>query len=354
MKGLVLAGGRGTRLRPLTYTMAKQLVPVANRPVLHYVMEHLCQAGIRDVGVIVSPDTADQIREALAPNHWKANFTFILQAEPLGLAHAVKTARTWLGDSSFIMYLGDNLIGRGVGDLIERFQEEQPDAVVLLKEVSDPRRFGVAVVDSSGRIVQLVEKPANPPSPYAMVGVYLFSAAIHDAISAIKPSWRGELEITDAIQQLLDGGRRVDSRMLTSWWLDTGKKDDLLEANRVVLDEWVERKIAGDVDAASAITGKVSLEAGVRVERSTIRGPVVVAEGCAILDAFVGPYTSIGPNCTITRSRVEHSVLLAGSSLEGVDSLEDSVLGHNAKVARDNHAHRALRLMIGDDCEVCL
>src|SRR6267378_2154627 len=354
MKALVLAGGRGTRLRPLTYTMAKQLVPVANRPVLHYVMGHLRDAGIREIGVIVSPETTEQIQQALASNPWEAKFTYILQTEPLGLAHAVKTARDWLGDSSFIMYLGDNLIGQGVADLVETFHSKRADAVVLLKEVPDPRRFGVAIVDEEGRVSKLIEKPVVPPSSLALVGVYLFSTAVHDAIAAIKPSRRGELEITDAIQRLLDDGRTVVSRTLATWWLDTGKKDDLLEANRVVLDEWVTREIKGAVDSESQIAGKVSLNSGARVEKSVIRGPVVVAEGTVIRDSFVGPYTSIGPNCTIENSRVEHCVLLAGTTLQGIETLEDSVGGQNSKVVRDGLLHRALRLMIVDDCEVRL
>ncbi len=352
MKALVLAGGRGTRLRPLTYSIAKQLVPVANRPILHYVMEHLCEAGIAEVGVIVCPETSEQIKRALSHNPWGATFTYILQSEPLGLAHAVGTARDWLGDSSFIVYLGDNLVGQGIGGLVRTFEANDADAVVLLKEVPDPRRFGVAVIGESGRVLKLIEKPAVPPSNLALVGVYLFSPAVHGAIATIKPSARGELEITDAIQKLLDDGRRVESQILVSWWLDTGKKDDLLEANRVVLDEWVERDVEGDVDSDSQIAGKVSLSAGVRVERSTVRGPAVVAEGTVIRDSFVGPYTSIGPNCTIDRSQVEHSVLLAGTTLQGVDRLEDSVLGHNSRVVRDGRSHRALRLMVGDDCEV--
>lgn len=354
MKALVLAGGKGTRLRPLTYTMAKQLVPIANQPVLHYVMRHLQEVGISEVGVIISPETAGQIREALAPNPWHFSFTFITQAEPLGLAHAVRTARPWLDDSPFIMYLGDNLIGQGLAPLVETFRSCRADAVLLLKEVPDPRSFGVAVVNEAGRVLRLVEKPSVPPSSLALVGVYLFSASIHDAIDAIVPSVRGELEITDAIQRLLDTGRQVESRVLDSWWLDTGKKDDVLEANRVVLDEWVSRSIAGHIDTTTQIAGKVCLHAGARVERSIIRGPAIIAEGTSIQDSFIGPYTSVGPDCVIDRSRIEHCVLLAGTHLIGIDRLEDSVIGRNSRVTKGRDAHPSLRLMIGDDCEVSL
>lgn len=352
MKGLVLAGGKGTRFRPLTYTRAKQLIPVANRPVLHYVMDHLQAAGIREVGIIVSPETADQIKTALEANPWSFVLEYIEQSQPLGLAHAVRTARAWLGESPFVMYLGDNLVGQGIGELVRRFQEAAADAVILLKEVDDPRRFGVAVVDGSGRVTELVEKPADPPSRLALVGVYLFSPAIHQAIDRIKPSWRGELEITDAIQELLVAGGRVESVALQSWWLDTGKKDDLLEANRVVLDEWVKREIQGEVDEASQVVGRVSLAPTAKVERSFIRGPAVLGAGSLIRDSFIGPYTSIGPGCTVERSSLEHCVLLSGAVIEGIQRLEDSVVGENARVVVDSSNHRALRLMIGDDSEV--
>ena len=352
MKALVLAGGKGTRFRPLTYTRAKQLIPVANRPVLHYVMDHLHEAGIRDVGVIVSPETSEQIRAALDPNPWGFRLEYIHQREPLGLAHGVRTAAEWLGESPFVMYLGDNLVGRGIAELVHRFENESADAVILLKEVSDPRRFGVAVVDGRGRVQQLLEKPSDPPSRLALVGVYIFSPSIHGAIARIRPSWRGELEITDAIQELLSSDARVESVILDSWWLDTGKKDDLLEANRVVLDEWVKREVAGEVDSESQVVGRVSLAPTARVERSVIRGPAVLGAGTLIRDSFVGPYSSIGDGCTVERASLEHCVLLSGAVVRGIQRLEDSVVGENARVVVDAGNHRALRLMIGDDSEV--
>jgi len=354
MKALVLAGGKGTRLRPLTYTTAKQLIPVANRPILHYVIEHIRDAGIREVGVIVSPETGEQIRQALDPAGFDLRFSYIVQEQPLGLAHAVKTARPFLGDQPFVMYLGDNLIGQGIGHLVETFERLGPDALVLLKEVSNPRMFGVAELDGDGKIRRLVEKPKEPPSNYALVGVYVFGAGIHSAIDGLEPSWRGELEITDAIQRLVDNGRVVHTSILDSWWLDAGKKDDLLEANRVVLDEWIHRDIQGVVDNASQLVGRVVLEAGAAVRRSQVRGPAIVGGGTIIEDAFIGPYTSIGSGCSIVASTLEHCVLLDKVRIEGVQRLEDSIIGKGAVVRRVHGKHQAVRLMLGDDGEVLL
>lgn len=353
MKALVLAGGTGTRLRPLTYTVAKQLIPVANRPILFYVMQHIREAGIQDVGVIISPETGSQIREYLSRNS-ELNLTYILQEQPLGLAHAVRCARDYLQDDPFVMYLGDNLIGQGIREFVEGFQTRKADAVILLKEVEDPKMFGVAEVDRSGRIRRLIEKPKESPSNLALVGVYMFSPRIHDAIAEIKPSWRGELEITDAIQKLLEKGGVVQSSVLKSWWLDTGKKDDLLEANRIVLDEWTQRETKGVVDAGSRLVGRVVLEEGAEVRRSEVRGPAVVGQGTIIEDAFIGPYTSIGPGCTIKNSALEHCVVLEGVKVEGVERLADSILGRNSLVRRISGNYQALRLMIGDDAEVLL
>ena len=352
MKALVLAGGRGTRLRPLTYTMAKQLVPIGNRPVIHYVMDQISGAGIKDVKVIISPETGEEIKKSLGGNPWGFDFSFILQEEPKGLAHAVMVARDFLKEDPFLMYLGDNLIGQDIKGFVEEFQITKPAAMILLKEVKDPRMFGVAEVNGAGNIMKLTEKPKEPPSNLALVGIYLFSPSIHEAIAEIRPSFRGELEITDAIQKLLDKGRAVKSFILDRWWLDTGKKDDLLEANRVVLDELVDRKLKGKVDEKSKVVGRVFLGEGARIEKSTIRGPVVIGEGTVIKRSFIGPYTSIGSNCIVEDAALEHSVILDGSKIADIERLEDSVVGRGATVSRGSSNSKALRLMIGDDAEV--
>jgi glucose-1-phosphate thymidylyltransferase len=353
MKALVLSGGKGTRLRPITYTGAKQLVPVANRPILSYVIDNLSRAGIKEIGVIISPETGEEIKAALGDGSaWGVSFTFILQTEPKGLAHAVVTARGFLGDSPFVMYLGDNLIGCGIEKFIDTFNENKSDAVILLKPVENPSSFGIAEVNAEGRIVRLEEKPREPKSNLALVGVYIFSNAIHEAIGRIKPSARGELEITDAIAVLVKDGRPVLSHKLDAWWLDTGKKDDLLAANTIVLDEWTKREINGHVDDSSQISGRVKIEAGARIKNSTLRGPIVVGAGAEITDSFVGPFTSVGSNTLIKKSTIEHSVVLAGATIDHVERLEDSLIGRGARVSKCHHKHEALRLMIGDDSVV--
>ena len=349
MKGLILSGGRGTRLRPLTYSLPKQLVSVANKPILHYVVENLLQAGIGEIGVIISPETGEQIKKSLMEAGFKgANFTFILQKEPLGLAHAVKVARDFLGEESFVMYLGDNLIGSGINDLVKEFAGKNPDALILLKEVENPRMFGVAEVGENGEILRLIEKPEKPPSNLALVGVYLFSPAIHLAIDRIKPSWRGELEITDAIQELINSGKKVLYHKLERWWLDTGKKDDMLRANRVVLDELQGRKIKGSVEN-SLLEGRIIVEEGARIKNSRIRGPVIIGRETLVENSFIGPYTSVGDRCKILRSTIEHSVLLGEVEISGVEGLEDSLIGRRAKIIRGAGVKKVFRVMIGDD-----
>ena len=352
MKALILSGGRGTRLRPLTHTIAKQLVPVANQPILGYVMEHVREAGIEEVGVVVAPETQGEVRDYLGDGSaWGASITYVVQEEPLGLAHAVLTARTFLGQDPFVMYLGDNLLGKGIADAVGRFQGSGLDALVFLKRVADPRAFGVAELADDGAIVRLVEKPKEPPSDLALVGVYLFSPAIHRAIDSIEPSWRGELEITDAIQWLIDHNARVAGEVLDCWWLDTGKKDDFLQANLTVLDDYLRREIRGEL-IDSRVEGRVKVEEGARIVNSTIRGPVAIGRDAEIRDSFIGPFTSIGHSTRVVGSSVEHSVILDGCEVVGIERLEDSLIGRNSVVTMGGARTTALRLMIGDHCQV--
>jgi glucose-1-phosphate thymidylyltransferase len=354
MKGLILSGGRGTRLRPLTYTSAKQLIPVANKPILCYALEAIRAAGIQEIGIIVG-DTRQEVMSALGDgSRFDAHLTFIHQAEPLGLAHAVWTAREFLGNEPFIMFLGDNLIQHGVKAIVEEFNSLDVDAMILLKPVDDPRSFGVAELASDGRILSLEEKPQQPKSNLALVGVYLFSPAILEVIPKLQPSGRGELEITDAIQMLITTGHKVHSHVHQGWWLDTGKKDDMLEANRVVLDE-IETRVDGTLDDESRVVGRVQIGAGTELIRSSVRGPAVIGAGCRLVDTFVGPYTSISDGVQIESAEVEHSIILDGSRIEAPGQrLEDSLIGRNVRITRTPARPAALRLLLGDDSEVNL
>jgi len=353
MKALILAGGKGTRLKPLTNTLAKQLIPVANKPILYYVLEQVVEAEIRDIGIIISPETGQGIKEAVEDgSRWNAQVTYILQSEPLGLAHAVKTAQDFLGDSSFLMFLGDNLIQGGVRSFVEEFTKNKVDALVLLKEVPDPRLFGVAELNEKGEIIRIVEKPRQPKTNLAVPGVYLFTKDVHQAIDRIKPSWRGELEITDTIQQLIDSGKKVCSHILTGWWLDTGKKDDLLEANRVVLDEFTKRDLKGRIDAASQVAGRVEVGEGTRIENSIIRGPVSIGDNCHIRNSYIGPFTSIAADTSIEQSGVEHSVVLENCSIRNIERLSDCVIGRCAVVTKRDDSFKTITLFIGDDARV--
>ncbi len=353
LKGLILSGGKGTRLRPITHTSAKQLVPVANKPVLFYAIQAMADAGITEVGIIIAPETGGEIRMAAGDGErFGVKLTYIVQDEPAGLAHAVLTAEPFLGDSPFVMYLGDNLLQGGIQDLVAAFRAGEPDALILLTRVLDPEHYGVAEL-RDGAVIRLVEKPSEPKTDLALVGVYMFTAGIHDAARAIKPSGRGELEITDAIQHLVDRGLRVEPHIVEGWWKDTGRLEDMLAANRLVL-ETVERRVEGEL-IDSQIDGRVVVEAGARLERSAVRGPAVIGAGSQLTDCYIGPYTAIGENCVIEGAEVEHSILLSGcqvSHLEG--RMESSLLGRNVKISRDERQPRAYRFLVGDNSEIAI
>jgi glucose-1-phosphate thymidylyltransferase len=351
LKGLILSGGKGTRLRPITHTSAKQLVPVANKPVLFYGIEAMAAAGIDEVGIIIAPETGDEIRAAAGDgSQFGITLTYIEQDAPLGLAHAVLTAEQFLAESPFVMYLGDNLLQGGIADLVTAFRDGQPDALILLTPVPDPENYGVAEL-SDGSVVRLVEKPPEPQTNLALVGVYMFTPVIHDAARAIEPSGRGELEITDAIQHLVDTGLRVDPHVVKGWWKDTGQLEDLLAANRLVLDT-----IASSVDGElvdSQLDGRVVVQAGARLERTNVRGPAIIGAGAQLTDCYVGPYTAVGECCVIANAEVEHSILLAGAEIRDLEGrVESSLLGRNVKIGRDQHQPRAYRFMVGDNSEI--
>jgi glucose-1-phosphate thymidylyltransferase len=352
LKGLILSGGAGTRLRPITHTSAKQLVPVANKPVLFYGIEALVDAGVKEIGIIIAPETGDEIREAVGDGSaFGAEITYIVQDEPAGLAHAVLTAEEFIGDSPFVMYLGDNLLADGLRGLVAAFRESEPDALILLTPVSDPSSYGVAELDGE-RVVRLVEKPKDPPSNLALVGVYLFGSSIFDAARSLEPSWRGELEITEAIDKLIEDGRRVRSEVVGGWWKDTGQLADMLEANRLVLEE-IEPRLDGEVNEGSRVEGRVVIEAGATVSGSVVRGPAVIGAGAHIEDAYVGPYTSIGEDVRICRSEIEHSIVLCGSVVEDLGTrMEASLLGREVKLTRSDGMPKTLRMLVGDKSEI--
>jgi glucose-1-phosphate thymidylyltransferase len=352
LKGLILSGGAGTRLRPITHTSAKQLVPVANKPVLFYGIEALVEAGVTEIGIVIAPETGDEIREAAGDGSgFGASITYITQDRPAGLAHAVLTAEEFLGESPFVMYLGDNLLAEGITGLVSTFRESLPDALILLTPVDDPSSYGVAELDGD-RVVRLVEKPKDPPSDLALVGVYLFGPPIFDAARALEPSWRGELEITEAIDRLIEDGRRVESEVVSGWWKDTGQPADMLEANRLVLEE-LDPHIDGEVSADSRIESRVAVEPGAVISSSVVRGPAIIGEGARITDSFIGPYTSVGAEVEVTRSEVENSILLAGACVSDLGTrLEASLLGRNVNLTRSNGMPQTLRMMVGDDSEI--
>jgi glucose-1-phosphate thymidylyltransferase len=351
LKGLILSGGKGTRLRPLTYTSSKQLVPVANKPVLFYGLEAMADAGIREVGIIVAPETGDEIRTAAGDgSRFGLELTYVEQDEPRGLAHAVLTAEEFLGSSPFVMYLGDNLLRDGITDLVDTFRSDEPDALILLTPVPDPEHYGVAELED-GRVARLVEKPKEPATDLALVGVYMFTASIFDAARSIEPSWRDELEITDAIQALVDGGRRVDPHIVHGWWKDTGQVQDILEANRLVLDD-LEERIDGEL-VDSRVEGRVVVEAGARLERATVRGPAIVGAGSRVKDAYIGPYTAIGDEVEIDGAELEHSIVLSGSVVRDLEyRIEASLIGRNVRISRGPALPKAYRFVVGDNADV--
>ena len=348
VKGLVLAGGKGSRLRPLTATGAKQLVPVANKPVLFYALDQLVEAGITEIG-IVTGDTADQVRAAVGDGAaFGARVTYLPQSAPLGLAHAIVTARDWLGEAPFCMYLGDNFLRGGIALHAEAFAAEPHGAQILLKRVADPAAFGVAVLDERGHVCRLVEKPKEPISDLAVIGVYFFGPEVHEITPGLTPSARGELEITDAIQGLIDAGYPVRAGEIGDDWIDTGKKDDMLEANRLVLAT-LTRRVEGEVDAESTVVGPVVIEAGATVQASTVRGPAIIGAGSRLVDAYVGPFTAIGPRCELIGCEIENSIVLEQSTVRHVARrIADSLIGREVLVERSPLKPSAIRLMLGD------
>lgn len=353
LKGLILSGGAGTRLRPITHTSAKQLVPVANKPVLFYGIEALVEAGVTDIVIVIAPETGGEIREAAGDGSaFGATITYVEQDAPRGLAHAVLTAEEALGGSPFVMYLGDNLLRDGLSDLANTFRTGDHDALILLTEVDDPWHYGVAELDGE-RIVRLVEKPKDPPSNMALVGVYLFGSLIFDAARAIEPSPRGELEITDAIQHLIDSGSRVSRRTVKGWWKDTGQLADMLEANRLVLED-LERSVEGEL-VDSKVEGRVEVAPGARIEGSIVRGPAIIGAGARIVDSYIGPYTAIDSDVTVERSEIEHSIILSGCTVSDLESrMEASLLGRNVKLTRGEGIPRTLSMIVGDRSEITL
>jgi glucose-1-phosphate thymidylyltransferase len=351
LKGLILSGGKGTRLRPITYTSAKQLVPVANKPVLFYGLEAMAEAGIREVGIIIAPETGGEIRKAVGDGaRFGVSVEYIEQEEPLGLAHAVLTAEPFLGGSPFVMYLGDNLLRDGIGELVDTFRREEPDALILLTPVPDPEHYGVAEL-ADGRVKRLMEKPSEPTTDLALVGVYMFTPAVFEAARSIEPSGRGELEITDAIQTLVDRGLRVDPHIVHGWWKDTGQVEDMLEANRLILDD-LEERIDGEL-VDTRVEGRVVIEEGVRLERSTVRGPAIVGRGSQVSDAYIGPYTAVGDDVRIEGAELEHSIVLSGSRIGHLDyRIEASLIGRNVRIGKGPALPKAYRFVVGDNADV--
>ena len=354
MKGLILSGGKGTRLYPLTYTRAKQLIPVANKPVLVRVIEAIREAGVREIGIVVG-HTAPEIRSALGDGaQWDVSLTYIHQDSPDGLAHAVKISRDFLGDDPFVMFLGDNVIQGGISQLIRDFAASDWNSQIVLKEVENPSAYGVAKLRADGSIAQLIEKPANPPSNLALVGIYMFDRHVFEAVDAIHPSARGEYEITDAIQWLVDHGRRVFPQVHRGWWIDTGKPTDMLEANSHVLEE-IEPTIAAsaEVDEQSSVDARVTLQAGARIINSVLRGPTIIGENCLVENSYIGPFTSIYHSCQISNCEIERSIILENSRVCDIDAtLRDSLIGRHASIKHSAGKPTGMKMNLGDHSNI--
>ncbi len=348
MKGLILSGGHGTRLRPITYSQQKQLIPVANKPILFYAIEDVIECGIRDIGIIVGSNK-EQVMETVNNANFGAEIIFIEQEAPLGLAHAVLISEEFLRDESFVMYLGDNILKHGIIRYIEHFRQSDADASILLTPVDNPSQFGVAELNGDGSIIKLIEKPKEPPSNLALVGIYMFKPIIFDAVKRIKPSWRGELEITDALQRLIEDGFMIDSEIVHGWWKDSGKPEDILHANRLVLDD-LTHEIKEKEDVKGEIRGRVSIDIGTKVnESSVIKGPALIGTGCVIKDSYVGPYTSIGNNCKIINSEVEDSVIMDGARVVSAGNIVDSMIGRDVVIEKNKYLPKGNKFIIGDN-----
>ena len=352
MKGLILSGGTGSRLYPLTYTNAKQLIPVANKPILFRVIESIRDAGIDDIGIVVG-NTAEQIKDAVGGGgRWGVKITYIPQAKPLGLAHAVKIAQPFIGDDRFVMFLGDNVIQGGISTLIGQFADSDWNSQIVLTRIEHPEQYGVAELGEDGRIVRLIEKPKVPPSDLALVGIYMFDHHIFEAADSIKPSWRGELEITDAIQWLVDHDCAVHPYIHQGWWIDTGAPGDMLSANDLVLEELC-HVIEGYVDRDSNVDHRVTIQRGAEIINSTVRGPAIIGEYARIVNSYIGPFTSIDHHVTIENSEIEHSMVLENSRICDIDArIQDSLIGRDVVISRSPIKPRALKLTVGDHSKI--
>lgn len=354
MKGIILHGGAGTRLRPLTFSGPKQLIPLANKPISQYVLENLVSSDVRDIAIILGETFSELVREHYGNgSKFGTHITYINQGKPLGIAHAINLCREFIGEDKFVVYLGDNLLQSGIKQYVEDFLSRDVDAMLLLKEMVDPRRFGVAKLDAKGNLVGLVEKPKEPPSNYVLVGVYFLTPLIFDMIDRLKPSWRGEYEVTEALQMLIEEGHKIESKIVDGWWLDTGKKDNILYANALILDEQIKRNVKGKL-IKSRVEGRVTVEKGTKIIESIVRGPTIIGKNCLIKNSFIGPYMSINDNTQIINSNIEYCVILEGAIVDGVDRIGESLVGKYARIIKDGSNKKTFRVHVGDYSEIIL